>query len=320
MTEPEPLSAEELTRHLHARGVLDAGATVTIEPLAGGVSGDVCAVAAPGVEAVVKRAHRQLRVAREWLADEDRLVTEGWALRLAGDLIPGAVPRVLDLDPCTRTLVMERAPRDWRDWRAELLAGRVDPAVGERLGRLLRRWHDASAEQPRLLAAFADQTAFVQLRIDPFHRAVAARHPDLGGAIEAVAQRLLSERRCLVHGDFSPKNVLVGGDGAWVVDWEVAHVGAPVFDLAFLVCHLVLKSVHRPEQAAACRETARRFLGGYGADAERDLAEHVACLLLARVDGTSPAAYLTAAQQVRVRALGRRMLGSPAELNPFIHA
>ncbi len=312
------MEAEEIARHLRRRGLLAAQAPVQVEPLAGGVSGDVCAVTAPGLDAVVKRAHGRLRVEREWLADEERLVTEGWALRLAGDLAPGTVPKVLDLDPSTRTLVIERAPRAWREWRDELLAGRVDPAVGERLGRELAAWHRATAGRPRLLAAFADQTVFVQLRIDPFHRAVAARHPDLAPAIEAVAQRLLTDRRCLVHGDFSPKNVLVGAGGPWVLDWEVAHVGDPVFDLAYLLCHLVLKAVHRPAHAAAYRATARRFLAAYGARPDGELAANVACLLLARVDGTSPATYLAADEQEGVRRLGRAMLGSPAELDPFV--
>jgi len=308
---------DELLRHLRARGLVAADVPLQARPLTGGVSSDVYAVVGPGLDVVVKRACGRLRVADEWLADEERLVTEGWALRVAADLQPGAVPRVLDLDPSTRTLVLERAPRSWREWRAELLAGRVDPAVGELLGRTLAGWHEATRGETRWLAGFADKTAFVQLRIDPFHRVVAARHPDLAPLIEAVVERLLARADCLVHGDFSPKNVLVGDDRVWVLDWEVAHLGDPLFDLAYLLCHLTLKAIHLPAHAARCRATAARFLAAYGAEAGEELGANVACLLLARVDGKSPADYLTPLERERVRALGRELLHNPTLLEEW---
>jgi tRNA A-37 threonylcarbamoyl transferase component Bud32 len=308
----------DVVRHLRNRGLVTPEMPVEVRALPGGVSGDVRAVVAPGLDVVVKRAHEELLVEDEWFADEERLVTEGWALRLAGDLTPDAVPKVLDLDPRTRTLVMERAPRAWQNWRTELLSGNVDPAMGERLGYVLAEWHRETAEHPNLLSTFSDDKAFIQLRIDPFHRTVARRHPDLAPAIEDVVLRLLGRRECLVHGDFSPKNVLVGAEGFWVLDWEVAHVGDPSFDLAYLLCHLVLKAVHRPEHAPSYRDTARRFLGAYGASASGELSANVACLLLARVDGKSPADYLDPDEQQQVRELGRAMLVAPETLDPFV--
>jgi streptomycin 6-kinase len=307
----------DVVRHLRERGLVTPEMPVEVRPLPGGVSGDVRAVVAPGLDAVVKRVHGELPVEDDWFADEERLVTEGWALRLAGDLVPDAVPRVIDLDPRTRTLVIQRAPRAWSDWRSQLLAGHVDPAVGARLGRVLAAWHRETAGHPAQLAAFTDHTSFVQLRIDPFHRTVAGRHPDLAGEIEAVAERLLSRRQCLVHGDFSPKNVLVGPDGAWVIDWEVAHVGDPAFDLSYLLCHLTLKAVHRPADAPRYREAAAAFLDAYGAAPDAELGAGVACLLLARVDGKSPADYLSAGGRERVRELARAMLRDPGLLERY---
>lgn len=305
------LEEAELTDHLVARGLVPPGAAVTATALAGGVSGDVSAVSGGGLEAVVKRPSPRLRVAEEWLADEERVVAEGWALRFAADLVPASVPRVIDLDLEANTLVIERAPAEWREWRATLLAGEIDPAVGEHLGRALASWHRRSREYPRLLASFADQRAFVQLRIAPFHLHVAERHPDLATEIEAVVDRLLERRVCLVHGDFSPKNVLAGPTGTWVLDWEVAHIGDPDFDLAYMLCHLTLKEIHLPAHGPAFRELASRFLDAYGAVRGPELAANVACLLLARVDGKSPATYLTSEEREQVRSLARRALRDP---------
>jgi 5-methylthioribose kinase len=312
------LDDDAVIRHLRRRGVVTPEMPVEVRALPGGVSGDVRAVVAPGLDVVVKQVHEALLVEDDWFADEQRLVTEGWALRLAGDLSPEAVPKVIDLDPRTHTLVMQRAPREWRNWRSELLEGRVDPAVGARLGALLGGWHRETASRPELLAPFQDDTSFVQLRIDPFHRTVIEHHPELADPIEAVIERLMTRRTCLVHGDFSPKNMLVGADGLWVLDWEVAHVGDPDFDLAYLLCHLTLKTVHRRADAAAYRETARSFLDAYGQTPDEHLAANVACLLLARVDGKSPADYLTEPERERTRTLGIRMLREPEALDEYV--
>jgi 5-methylthioribose kinase len=160
---------------------------------------------------------------------------------------------------------------------------------------------------------FGDDEAFEQLRVGPFHRAIRARHPHLADPIDACVTDLTTKHQCLVHGDYSPKNVLVGTDGLWVLDFEVAHVGAAVFDVAFLECHLLLKAMHRPRDAALFRAGAAAFVAAYTDSLDRPpsldrLGWHTACLLLARVDGTSPAGYLSANTSQRVRQLATELL------------
>ena len=304
------LDSGAVREHLLARGLLPAHATVRVVPLAGGVSSDIVAVSGEGVDLIVKRALPRLRVAQEWLADDERTVREGRALQLTAKLAPGAVPAVLDLDEDTRTLVLERAPANWRNWREDLMEGRVDDAVAAELGRVLAAWHAGTAASPP--AELAGVQVFVQLRIEPFYRTVAARHPPLADRIEAAADALLKTQTCLVHGDLSPKNVLHGDGRLWVLDWEAAHVGDPCFDLAHLLTHLVLKAVHRPADGARYRSAAETFLRAYGRPADADrLVTNLSCLLLARVDGKSPAPYLTEADRDRVRALAVRLISEP---------
>jgi len=199
-----------------------------------------------------------------------------------------------------------------------LLDGVIDPAVGCRLGRLLGRWHRASSEHLGELEEFSDLEVFQQLRTEPFHRTVANRHPGLEPFISRALEALLRRPgRCLVHGDFSPKNVLVGVGELWVIDFEVAHLGDPVFDLAFLLSHLILKSVHRPAAATAYRECAAQFLESYENEAvaelvptDESLALQVGCLVLARVDGKSPAGYLTLDEQKSAWEVGLKLVRS----------
>jgi aminoglycoside phosphotransferase (APT) family kinase protein len=307
-----------LRSHLIRRGLIGPADEVSLSSLAGGVSNDVVAVDAPGFRVVVKRALARLRVAEEWLADPARIETEGRALELAGRLLPGAVPSVLDL--ADGYLVIERAPDDWRPWKEQLLAGLADPRVAERLGYALGTWQRETAGRADVAREFGDTTAFTQLRVDPFHRTVAERHPDLADVIETTVQVMTRSRACLVHGDYTPKNVLASPDhgGLWVIDWEVAHVGDPAFDPAWMTGHLLLKMVHRRESAPAYQAATRAFLDGLATGLAGALVQDSAqllrqagCLLLARVDGKSPADYLTEGERRTTRELARRLLTHP---------
>jgi 5-methylthioribose kinase len=316
--DPAPADATAITAFLRRRRLVAPDVEVQVEALPGGVSNDVLAVSAPGVDAVVKRALGQLRVEQLWLADPGRIDTEGRALQLAGRLTPGAVPRVHDLHD--GYLVIERAPRSWHTWKDELLAGEVRVEIAERLGRLLGTWQRATAHDAWTRLQFGDRTAFIQLRVDPFHRTIARRHPELRDQIETTVEVMEQADVCLVHGDYTPKNVMVGPgpedpDRLWVIDWEVAHVGDPTFDPAWTVGHLLLKTIHRPAVGPDYATAARRFLtaldaalGGAVVLDPAQLVRQTACLLLARVDGTSPAGYLDDHAAGRTRELARRLL------------
>jgi Phosphotransferase enzyme family len=340
------LSPDTVGDHLAARGLVEAGRLVSATELGGGVSNVVLSVDAPGLRAIVKQSLPRLRVQEEWLAKRERVLTEAEALRLAGRITPGAAPSVLDVHEESYTIVIDRAPDGWRTWKDDLLAGSADPAVAARLGELLAAWHRETESDGDVARRFSDLEAFEQLRIDPYHRAVVRRWPHLGRAIAGHIDALLRTRSCLVHGDFSPKNVLVGEKRVeasgfddpsrpgrlsasppcvWIVDFEVAHVGEPVFDVAFMLNHLMLKALHRPADADAYRACAAVFWSTYQEASgpimpfdRAHLVGHIGCLMLARVDGKSPAEYLTEAEQLAARALGSQMLLHPDE--SFDHA
>lgn len=290
-----------------------------IEDLAGGVSNDVVVVRTRSSAFVVKRALARLRVAEVWEASADRSFTEAAALRWAATVAPEAVPRVLATDRERNVIVIELAPETFANWKVQLLAGDVRPDSGARLGKLLAAWHTASARDAALLAQFDDQQAFGQLRVSPFYTAAAERNPEVALSIQALIERMTSTRVALVHGDFSPKNMLVDADdvsGLWVIDWEVAHTGDPVFDVAFLLHHLVCKMIARPERHDVLSDTAQRFLGAYrdGSDValggldDQYLAAHIGALVLARVDGKSPVDYFTPDQRDAARSVGLDLL------------
>lgn len=315
------LTVDTAVEYLATRGLIDAaGATAT--ELGGGVSNVVLSVSDATRDLVVKQSLPRLRVADEWLAPQGRVITEAVALELAGSMSPDAVPRVLHRDPDHHTIVLEKAGDGATDWKARLLSGHVDAAVAGRLGRTLGEWH-RSTRGVTLPAELDDTEPFELLRVDPYYRTVARRVPAVAAPVTALAERMLTRRECLVHGDFSPKNILVGpGSHTWVIDFEVAHRGDPAFDLAFLLTHLLMKSVHLPHKARGLDECARSFVAAYRDSAGAELVPpwsyvfgHVGCLLLARVRGKSPAEYLTEPERAQVWALGASLLdAAPSEL------
>jgi 5-methylthioribose kinase len=306
-------------------GLLGSG-TATLEPLEGGVSNDVVVVRTAESAFVVKRALPRLRVAELWEASAERSFTEASALRWAHSVAPDAVPEVVAVDRAHNVLVIELAPHRYRNWKQQLLAGDIQPAVGARLGDLLARWHVASTLAPDVRAEFDEQEAFAQLRVTPFYLVAADRNPEARAVILGLAEQLARTRATLVHGDFSPKNILVDPDAAadlWVIDWEVAHAGDPVFDVAFLLHHLVCKMIARPQSREPLAATAEEFLRAYLAGTagamppldQRYLLAHTGALVLARVDGKSPVDYFSADQREQARRLALAVLrDTPADL------
>jgi 5-methylthioribose kinase len=319
------IDAETVFGYLTARR-LEIGKECRSTRLAGGVSGTVLLVETDRTRIVVKQALSQLLVDNPWFAKPERAQTEAAALTALHAMTAPFVPELIDSDPGQCALVMTAAPAAWRRWKSVLLDDDSHPgnasATGRTLGAVLGTWHRATAGDAAVADRFDDYEAFEQLRVDPFHETVRARHPQLSDAIGACISDLVERRECLVHGDFSPKNVLVDPtdpERLWVLDFEVAHYGAAVFDLAFLHCHLLLKAVHRPQAADALADTAAAFQEAYTAAAGLSAAEwatrrlgwHTACLLLARVDGISPAGYLADPSRERVRDLATTLLSSP---------
>lgn len=271
----EPLSAwatERIESHLRARGVWSGPAPV-VRVLAGGVSGTVLRLDSPEQSLVLKQALAELDVPGLWQADPRRILTEAAALRTLHTISPRHAPAVLDCDDDQLLLAMCAAPESWHTWKEQLLGGQPTEEsllVAASLGHHVRQWHQltTSAEWPTAAPdreRFAPSADFTALRVDPFYRQVAAQHSvPVAERLHHLADGLLGADTCLVHGDLSPKNILRpagSSDEWWLVDSECAVLGDPVFDVAFLLTHLLLKSLDPGR--TGLRTTAQEFWRAY---------------------------------------------------------
>jgi 5-methylthioribose kinase len=311
------LTADNAIAYLRQQGRIGPG-PARAEPLGGGVSNAVLRIETPEMLFVLKQSRPQLRTRDAWFSDVDRVWREMEVMQVLGSrLPPGAVPAVLFCDRANFVFAMSHAPVESRVWKAQLLAGEVDLNLGTLTGRVLGRMHEVTARERTLVEPFADRTAFVQLRVDPFYRRIQERLPDVAVAVEPLAEELLSRKEALCHGDYSPKNILTHAGGFTLVDYETAHLGDPTMDPGFFLSHLMLKAVKRSGERGKYFELTRAFWRGYreevafapAAELEARAVGHFAVCLLARVDGTSPVDYLPEEDKRQaVRALGRRVL------------
>jgi aminoglycoside phosphotransferase (APT) family kinase protein len=251
---------------------------------------------------VVKRALEKLRVKDDWFADTVRNRYEQAYMRYANEIVPGSVPRILHADHDRNFFAMEYLGAGWTNWKTELLAGRIEARYGRIAGETLGAIHQASWDESALREAFATTGNFIKLRIEPYLLTTGARNPTLETHFKAEARRLASVSLALVHGDFSPKNIMLHPSSArmMILDCEVAWFGDPAFDVAFFANHLLLKALHRPADKEGHLSIMTSFLkayriglGRYWSKAlETRATRLLLMLLLARVDGKSPVEYL----------------------------
>jgi 5-methylthioribose kinase len=307
------LDESSVISYLTERKLLSGNATV--EVLTGGVSCVVLAVASDAREIVVKQALPELKTKAKWVADQRRAIVEAEAMRVYQSITPDSVPELIDCDEANFTLTMSRLPNTCTNWKQDMLEGHIHPEMGEKLGKILAQWHNATYVDAAIKAKFMEGELFEQLRVSPFYRAVAAKNPNLQQVINSLIDEITTEKIALVHGDFSPKNILATSNNSPIVlDFEVAHTGNPVFDLAFVSAHLLCKTIRTSNIAEkeALIATATNFLNSYRQSSNLAIAEslplHVALIALARVEGVSPVNYLDESAQRQLVAITKSAL------------
>jgi aminoglycoside phosphotransferase (APT) family kinase protein len=316
---PDP----EILAFIDSTGLLEGTGEPRYTPLTGGVSSDIWLVDTGPRRFCVKRALAKLRVAADWRAPVERSVLEAAWLKGAARVAPDAVPMVLADDTDAGMLAMEYLPlEDFKLWKAELMAGRADSRIATAVGERLTSIHAAFARDAEAPATFPRDDIFHSIRLEPYLEATGRAHPDLAERLAYLARRTGETKRSVVHGDVSPKNILIGPKGPVFLDAECAWFGDPAFDVAFCLNHLLLKCLVRPSVVASYLASFDALRAAYfaGVDWEdaRALEERIATLLpglfLARVDGKSPVEYLTEERDRQaVRRVARALLRDPCD-------
>ena len=322
-----PMIDSRLRRFLARTQFANSASEIRVTALAGGVSCDVWKVKTGGRTFVVKRALQRLRVAKVWEAPVTRSEAEGNWLNFAASVAPGAVPQTLAHDPEAGMIALEYLdPEQYPVWKQLLFEGVVQPDVANAVARIVARIHAASAGKAQIAAQFRTRDTFYALRVEPYLVEAARQNPIVADSLERLAEQTLQTEIALVHGDLSPKNILVGPGGPLILDAETACYGDPAFDVAFCLNHLLLKSMARPQYVDGYLSCFASFCDAYlglvsweePSTLEARVVRLLPALLLARVDGKSPVEYLDEPQQHFVREFAIDSIGkSLTQLGAF---
>jgi 5-methylthioribose kinase len=321
---------ESLLEYLRASGRIGANEQPTLRQLAGGVSSRAMLVEreTPADSWVLKQALPKLRVAVDWFSSPERMRREALALRWMPQLVPaGSAPSLLWEDPDAHLLAMTAVPQPHVNWKTALLQGRElehAASFGRLLGVVHRRAWERATEIQR---DFADRSFFESLRLEPYYRYTAGRVPAAAAFLGELIEKTDRVTETRVHGDFSPKNVLVHDGRLVLLDYEVAHFGDPAFDVGFSTAHLLSKANHlralEGAFARAAAESWRAYRGEieattFAGDMESRAVRHTLACLLARVEGRSPLEYLDARARQRQRAAAVALMKAPPATMPAL--
>jgi aminoglycoside phosphotransferase (APT) family kinase protein len=310
---------DQLLAYLRATNLIERDETPQMKTLAGGVSNRTVLVKRASGEAwVLKQALAKLRVKVDWFSDPARIHREALGLRWLEKLAPPdtITPLVFE-DPQHHLLAMQAVPEPHENWKTMLLRGEVDTDHVKQFARILAAIHSRSADAAESLPKiFDDRTFFESLRIEPYYRFSASQVPEAASFIDALVEDTRGTRLSIVHGDYSPKNILVRDGRLVLLDHEVIHWGDPAFDVGFALTHLLSKGHHLFERQRDFQTAAIDFWIHYEIACgqrwnktfhDRAFRHTLACLL-ARAVGRSQLEYLNDAQRERQKSVVVRMI------------
>ena len=276
--------------------------------LSGGVSCDIFLVQDGTESFVVKQALAKLKVKQDWFADTNRNMYEQRYLQYINNILPEYAPKVIASFEHDNLFVMEYLGDDYSDWKKCLLNKEFNKQTAELIGKALGLIHQKSWQDPLAAEQFDSGENFKQLRISPYFETLVDIYPEHSQAILALCEKIQQNKYCLVHGDFSPKNILVKQGSIKIIDCEVAWFGDPSFDIAFMLHHLFIKYIHFENDAFL--ELSQLFFNAYKAALGDKLFDQIEIehleqttllLMIARIDSKSPVEYLTEDTRNKVR-------------------
>lgn len=339
MSNPSPSTWQDLDieqpaallAYLRATGYIAPDETPEIRRLAGGVSNRTVWVKRPSGETwVMKQALEKLRVPVDWFSSPERVHREALGLRRLRDLAPAqTIPPLVFEDHAAHLIAMQAVPEPHANWKTLLLAGQLDQDHVTQFAVLLATIHaNAYAQRDALQPVFADRGFFESLRLEPYYGYTAEQVPAAHAFLTDLIAATRARAQTLVHGDYSPKNILVHAGRLILLDHEVIHWGDPAFDLGFSLTHLLSKAHHLRDQRDAFAAAAHHYWTTYrqrtageawAGDIEAYAVRHTLACLLARVAGRSPLEYLAADARARQQAVVTRLMADPpAQMDALI--
>ncbi len=274
---------------------------IKYKKLEGGVSSEVYHVKTNKNEYCIKRSLRKLLVKKEWIADTNRIKFEYYWLNHCRKILNKNIPKIYEFNLEKKYIVMEYLDNSKYKTLKELYFKKIiNLNTIKLISKHLYKIHSKSNNYKTKKLFQGNSKNFNDLRLDPYFNEVGRVYPRYKKYISVLNKNYLINSSTLVHGDFSPKNILIGKNKIFYIDAECSNFGDPVFDLVFFSNHLLIKSIFLKDKSEEFIESYLTFYKEYLKNLNvkkyklyiNRIIKMTPIMMLARIDGKSPVEYI----------------------------
>jgi 5-methylthioribose kinase len=236
-------------------------------------------------------------------------------------IVPEITPKILYANEKPYFFVMEYYdPKKYPLWKNELFNLKLDNKFAKNFAIKLANIHNITFNNKTIANNFNTSELFEDLRINPYIRSTAILHNDVSEELLSIADNLYNTNLALVHGDISPKNILINNSQPIFLDAECAWYGDPAFDISFCLNHIILKSLVlesiQKELISYFNIISHNYLRNIMSNDlekyEKRIIALLSALMLSRIDGKSPVEYITSdKKKEKVRSFSKFILKNP---------
>ena len=285
---------------------------IQYKKLTGGVSSEVYHVKTNKNNYCIKRSLKRLLVKKKWIANTNRIKFEYLWLKHCQNILKRNIPNTYEFNNKKKYIVMEYLKTSQYKTLKQLYFNKIININTIRsISKHLYKIHSNSSNYKTKKTFEGNYKNFYDLRLDPYFNEVGRVYPKYKGYIKKINENYIKHSNTLVHGDFSPKNILVGKNKIIYLDAECCNFGDPVFDLVFFTNHLLIKSIFFKDKS---QEFIKLYISFYREYLSNLSTKHfnsyidriikmTPIMLLSRVDGKSPVEYIN---KVKIKNIIRK--------------
>ena len=269
--------------------------------LKGGVSSEVYKIKTTNNLYCLKRCLKKLLVKKKWIVDINRVKYEYLWLKHCKNILNNNIPKIFYYDEENKSIVMEYFnSRNFKTLKELYFDKNINQSTLKSISKHLYKIHTNSKSNKIKIEFEGNKKNFYDLRLDAYFNEVGRVYPKYKKYIENINKNYAKNSTTLVHGDFSPKNILIGNRKIIYIDAECSNYGDPVFDLVFFSNHLLIKSIVLNEKKEDFLKGYKTFYNEYLSRINRKslnefynrIIKMTPIMLLARIDGKSPVEYI----------------------------
>ena len=285
---------------------------IQYKKLTGGVSSEVYHVKTIKNNYCIKRSLKRLLVKKKWIVNTNRIKFEYLWLKHCQNILKRNIPNTYEFNNKKKYIVMEYLKTSQYKTLKQLYFNKIININTIRsISKHLYKIHSNSSNYKTKKTFEGNYKNFYDLRLDPYFNEVGRVYPKYKGYIKKINESYIKHSNTLVHGDFSPKNILVGKNKIIYLDAECCNFGDPVFDLVFFTNHLLIKSIFFKDKSQEFIKLYISFYKEYLSNLSTKnfnsyidrIIKMTPIMLLSRVDGKSPVEYIN---KVKIKNIIRK--------------